>query len=118
MGTVSVRLHLVMVNLGLLTFLLILSVVISEGGDQGRVSYDGYSVLELIPGSNEDIKWVQSLGCRSMTDWVGVAKPVHLLCNRKQARSLKSAARKKGISTKYVSKHLGRELKKRPSLLM
>jgi len=98
-----------MVNL--LTYLLVLSVVIIVCVGEGRVTYDGYSVLELIPGSTEDIRWVQSLGCRSLTDWVGEARPVHLLCNRKQARSLKSSARKKGISTKYVSKHLGREIK-------
>jgi len=69
-------------------------------------------VLELIPRSGEDISWVQGLACRSMTDWVGVGRPAHLLCNRKQARSLKSSARKKGIPTTYVSKHLGREIKK------
>lgn len=38
--------------------------------------------------------------------------PAHLLCNRKQARNLKVSARKKGIQTKYVSKHFGREIKK------
>merc|ERR1712106_1092175 len=106
---VFLRLLLNMVDI---TALVVVSLVILVGAEQDRVTWDGYSVLELIPRSGEDISWVQGLACRSMTDWVGVGRPAHLLCNRKQARSLKSSARKKGIPTTYVSKHLGREIKK------
>jgi len=77
-----------------------------------KVSYDGYSVLELVPRSGDEVSWVQSQDCRSLTDWVGVNRPAHLLCDRKQARSLKTSARKKGIQTKYISKHLGQEIRK------
>jgi len=85
--------------------------VMSAGATLDRVSYDGYSVLELLPRTGDEIRWIQGLKCRSLADWLGVDTPAHLLCNRKQARNLKSAARRKGIHTKYISKHLGREIK-------
>eukprot|EP00091_Calanus_sinicus_P010359 TRINITY_DN24162_c0_g1_i1.p1 TRINITY_DN24162_c0_g1~~TRINITY_DN24162_c0_g1_i1.p1 ORF type:complete len:148 (+),score=55.65 TRINITY_DN24162_c0_g1_i1:171-614(+) len=92
--------------------LLVVILATVVAGEQGKVTYDGYSVLELIPKSGDDINWMKSMSCRSLTDWVGVDMPAHLLCNRKQARNLKVSARKKGIQTKYVSKHFGREIKK------
>jgi len=94
-----------------LLILIILGNQALQGQASRKISYDGFSVLELIPKTDGELSWIQQSSCRSMTDWLGVGKQAHLLCNRKEARKLKISARKKGISTRYISKHLGKEIK-------
>lgn len=94
-----------------LLILIILGNQVLQGQASRKISYDGFSVLELIPKTDGELSWIQQSSCRSMTDWLGVGKQAHLLCNRKEARKLKISARKKGISTRYISKHLGKEIK-------
>ena len=48
---------------------------------------------------------------RSLTDWVGLDRPVQLLCSRRQARALKATARRLRARVRMVSKNLGSEIR-------
>ena len=69
------------------------------------------SVVSVLPQTNSQVRWVERSSCQPLNDWLGVGQPAHLLCDRKQARQLKNTARRRGMETKFVSKHLGREIK-------
>jgi len=79
--------------------------------DDGEVTYDGFSVLELVPRSDPELRWLQGRACSSLTDWVGPGQPAHLLCNRREARQLRGAARRRGLPVRFVSRQLGREIR-------
>ena len=65
-----------------------------------------------MPQTEAQVGWVErTRGCQGLNDWVGVGQAAHLLCERKQARQLRSEARRRGMETQFVSKHLGREIK-------
>jgi len=61
--------------------------------------------------TEEDLKWLEGGKCRSLNEFEGIKQPYQLLCDRKNARKLRVAARNKGLEAHFVSKHLGREIK-------
>ena len=68
-------------------------------------------VVSVVPQTDSQVRWLERSSCKALNDWVGVGQPAHLLCDRKQARQLRNNARRRGMETQFVSKHLGREIK-------
>lgn len=75
------------------------------------VQYDGFSVVEVKPESAEDLLWLETSHCQSLSELVGIGQPYQALCDRGKARDLRREARRKGLDVHYVSKHLGREIR-------
>jgi len=75
------------------------------------VSYDGFSILEVTPTSEEHVTWLQNSSCRLLTEWPGESRPAQLLCNRQQTKSFKQGARKLGVKVNIVSHNLGTEIR-------
>lgn len=74
------------------------------------VSYAGYSVLEILPETEDDLRWIQSSSCQILNERVGVMRQVQVLCSRSIAKKFKKAAKKKNLSVKYIAKHFGEEV--------
>ena len=68
-------------------------------------------VVEVKPESAEDLLWLETSHCQSLSELVGIGQPYQALCDRGKARDLRREARRKGLDVHYVSKHLGREIR-------
>jgi len=75
------------------------------------VSYDGFSILEVTPTSEEHVTWLQNSSCRLLTEWPGESRPAQLLCDRQKTKSFKQEARKLGVKVNIVSHNLGTEIR-------
>ena len=68
-------------------------------------------VVEVKPESAEDLLWLETSHCQSLSELVGIGQPYQALCDRTKARDLRREARRKGLEVHFVSKHLGREIR-------
>merc|ERR1719187_886891 len=96
--------------------LLVLSVLTARVSYSEKVSYAGYSVLEIVPTSDKEMLAVREIlgvvPCRQLSEQMGTTRPAHLLCDRSQSRRVKQMARKSGLEIKTKSKSLEREIKR------
>jgi len=54
------------------------------------VQYDGFSVVEVKPESAEDLLWLETSHCQSLSELVGIGQPYQALCDRTKARDLRT----------------------------
>jgi hypothetical protein len=50
-------------------------------------------VLEILPKTEDDLRWIQSSSCQILNERVGVMRPVQVLCSRSIAKQLKKTAK-------------------------
>jgi len=81
-----------------------------------KVSYAGFSVLEVVPGSEEQLKAISGMmevvPCRKLTEQLGVGRPLHLLCDRKQSKQIRSMSKSAGFKLVVTSRSFQKEIEK------
>jgi len=74
-----------------------------------RISYAGYSVVEVKPRQSADVIWLEkSSGCRLLAEWT--SSGAGFLCSRSQAATLRTAAKSRDLVSRYSTRHLGRQI--------
>jgi len=96
-------------------WILTLALCLTSGSCK-KVSYAGYSLLEVVPGSDEQLRamtgMMEMVPCRQLTELIGIHRPLHLLCGKKQTKQIRKMAKSAGFKLAVKSRSFQKEIEK------